>query len=47
MGQNSDGVVVDLRVPRVDNFWGDFLLEYETLEEFNADLEAGKLVILR
>lgn len=41
--KNSDGVVVDLRVPRVDNFWGDFLLEYETLEEFNADLEAGKI----
>lgn len=41
--KNSEGTIIDLRVPRVDNFWGDFFLEYETLEEFKADLEAGKI----
>ena len=41
--KNSKGEVIDLRVPRVENFWGNFFLEYENLEDFKVDLEAGKI----
>lgn len=41
--KNSEGKVVDLRVPKVESFWGKFFIEYETLEEFKTDLEAGKI----
>ena len=41
--KNSEGEVIDLRAPRLDNFWGKFFLEYETIEEFNKDLEASKI----
>lgn len=39
--KNSDNEIINLRNPRHDLFWGNLLLEYDTLDEFNEDLSEG------
>ena len=39
--KNSEGEILNLRIPDVNLFWGSFLLVYESLDEFKKDLEAG------
>ena len=39
--KNSENEILNLRTPNVDLFWGSFLLYYDTVEEFQGDLEAG------
>lgn len=41
--KNSEGEILDLRVPNVDLFWKDFFIYFDTIEEFNAALESGKI----
>lgn len=39
--KNSEGEVINLRTPDVDLLWEDFMVVYETLEQFEADLDTG------
>lgn len=41
--KNSNSEVINLLSPRPDLFWGDFFKIYETLDEFNLDLESGSI----
>ena len=37
--KNSEGNIVDLRSPRHDLFWSDLFIKYDTLAQFEKDLE--------
>ena len=39
--KNSEGNIVDLRSPRHDLFWSDLFIKYDTLAQFEKDLEKG------
>lgn len=41
--KNSSGEVVSLRTPREDLFWGDLFLKYDTVSDFQKDLDDGKI----
>lgn len=41
--KNSEGEIVSLREPKADLMWGNFFKKYESLEEFQQDLEEGNI----
>lgn len=41
--KNSNGDVISLRTPREDLFWGDLFLKYDSLEDFQNDLDNNKI----